>query len=299
MSDASEQFYYLDQTRNRQGPFAEADFRRLIADGTIRPESMIWYAGLADWLAAEPVEKFAHLFARRGPPPSPASPLFSAPIAAPAAVARVPAGAMVASLPVWGLFGRCLLLGIGSLFVIPAPWTGTSFYRYVGIHTALPDGRRLAFAGQAGDIWLVFIGIALLSLVGIFVPFGDLVAIPASWSLSVLVIRWFCAKLGSEDGSVKLAFTGRFWNYIGWNVLVYLSFITIIGWAWVFRFKMRWISQNVSGTVRFEFRGTGLAILWRTLVLALLGIFIIPIPWLLRWYMAWFISQLHAVSADA
>jgi hypothetical protein len=298
MSDASNQLYYYDRARNRQGPFAEAEFRRLIADGTIRRSSMIWYPGLADWRAAGEVDKFASLFAGQVPP-SPVSPAYSAPIADPAAMTKVPAGALTASLPVWGLFGRCLLLAIGSVFVIPAPWTATAFYRYVGTHTDLPGGKRLTFAGQAGDIWFIFVAIAALSFVGLLIPFGNIFVAPPTWALTVQVIRWFCAKLGSEDGSVKLAFTGGIWNYIGWSALLYLSFITIIGWAWVFKFMMQWICRNVSGTVRFEFSATGLAILWRSLVLGFLSILIIPIPWLVRWYMAWFISQLHVVPADA
>ncbi len=301
MSDASNQIYYYDQSKNRQGPLSEADFRQRIADGTVRRSSMIWYAGMADWRAAGEVDKFAAQFANQTPSqrPPPAASARIAPVAEPAVMSRVPVGALTASLPVWGLFGRCLLLAIGAMFVIPAPWTGTAFYRYVSTHTSLPDGKRFTFAGLAGDIWIVFVAIAALGLVGLVIPFGNLFALPPTWALTVQVIRWFCAKLGSEDGSVKLSFVGGIWNYIGWSALLYLSFITIIGWAWVFAAMMRWMCRHVSGTVRFEFRGTGLAILWRGLVMGLLGILIIPIPWLVRWYMTWFISQIHVIPADA
>jgi hypothetical protein len=294
MPEASELFWYFDQARVRHGPLAEADVVRLINERTIGPDSMIWYSGLPDWRPAGQVEKFATLFAGRMPPPPPA------PAFAPTTRGAIsPAGGLIATLPVWGLFGRCLLLTIGSLLVIPAPWTGTAFYRYVGTHIALPDGRRLTFSGQAGDIWLVFVGVSILGLAGLVIPYGNLLAMPFSWALVVVIIRWFCAKLGSEDGSVKLAFNGGIWNYIGWSLLLNLSFFTIIGWAWALRLMMRWICQNVSGTVRFDFHGTGLAILGRTLLLCLLSIFIIPIPWLTRWYMVWFISQIKAQPAGA
>jgi hypothetical protein len=292
MAEASEQIFYYDRDRNRHGPFSEADFIRLIGDGTVAADSMIWHAGLPDWRAAGQVDKFASLFAGHVPPPPPR---FSSPSVA----ATPPAGAMIVSLPVWGLFGRCLLVVIGSLFIIPAPWTSTMFYRYVSTHIALPDGRRVTFAGEPGDIWVVFIGLALLGFGGLLISGGNLFAAPLSWALSVLVFRWVCAKLGSEDGSVKLTFEGKVWGFIGWNVLLYLSFITIIGWAWVFKAIMRWICQNVHGTVRFEFRGTGLSILWRTLVLGFVSILIIPIPWLMRWYTAWLISQVHTVNPSA
>jgi len=292
MPEASELFWYFDQARVRHGPLAEDDIVRLIGDGSIGPDSMIWYSGLPDWRPAGQVDRFAALFTARTTPPAPA---FTP--ATPGTLS--PAGGLIATLPVWGLFGRCLLLTIGSLLVIPAPWTGTAFYRYVGKQTALPDGRRLTFSGQPRDIWPVFVGIAILGWAGLVLHFGNLLAMPFSWALTVLIIRWFCAKLGSEDGSVKLAFNGGIWNYIGWSLLLYLSFFTIIGWAWVIRLMMRWICQNVSGTVRFDFHGTGLAILGRTLLLGLLSIFIIPIPWLTRWYMVWFISQIKAQPAGA
>jgi hypothetical protein len=203
---------------------------------------------------------------------------------------------MICSLPVWGLFGRCLLLMIGDLLVIPAPWTATAFYRYVSTHTALPNGRRLTFSGQAGDIWYIFIALALISTwADLVIPYGNLIAIPFTWALSILVLRWFCAKLGSEDGFLRLEFVGGIWTFIGLNVLLYISFFTVIGWAWVLRSIMRWICQNVSGTVRFEFHGTGGAILWRSLVVGLCSILIIPIPWLVRWYMVWLISQVKAL----
>jgi hypothetical protein len=38
--------------------------------------------------------------------------------------------------------------------------------------------------------------------------------------------------------------------------------------------------------------------LWRTLVVVLLSILIIPIPWMMRWYMQWMLSQV-AVRTEA
>ena len=77
-----------------------------------------------------------------------------------------------------------------------------------------------------------------------------------------------------------------------------VSFVTIIGWAWVIKFTMQWICRNVRGTARFEFTATGLSVLWRTLVFALLSALVIPIPWILRWYTTWYISQVSVVNAD-
>jgi hypothetical protein len=280
MAESPEAFYYADAERNRQGPFTDAEIVRLIRDGTIGPDTLIWSAGLTDWRAAGQVGLFASLFARA---PAPAT-------------ASAPTGRLAADFPVWGLFWRTLVAGFGNVLVVPAPWTGTMFYRFMATHTALPDGRRFTFAGQPGDIWLVFVGIGLLSLVGACVAPAAVITVPVTAALSVALFRWFCGKLGTKDGPLNLRFTGGVWPYIGWVVLLYLSFITIIGWAWVLRFMMRWICQNIAGTIGFDFHASGWAILWRTLAFSLGAIFIIPIPWLLRWFAAWFVSEIEATD---
>jgi hypothetical protein len=57
---------------------------------------------------------------------------------------------------------------------------------------------------------------------------------------------------------------------------------------------MRWICRNIGGSRReLAFNGSGLALLWRTLVTGLACIFLIPIPWMIRWYTQWFVSQLE------
>jgi hypothetical protein len=63
---------------------------------------------------------------------------------------------------------------------------------------------------------------------------------------------------------------------------------------------MRWICRSIAGTRReIVFTGSGLEVLWRTLVFALGCAFIIPIPWLLRWYTEWYVSQFALVARGA
>jgi hypothetical protein len=63
---------------------------------------------------------------------------------------------------------------------------------------------------------------------------------------------------------------------------------------------MRWICRNVSGTRReITFNAKGWEMLWRTIAFALGCVFIIPIPWLLRWYAQWYVSQFALVERDA
>lgn len=290
MAEASEVFYYADSGRIRQGPYAEADIVRLIGAGTIGRDTPIWSAELVEWGAAGQIEKFASLFAGQAPAPMPVANL---------AFANLAVGYLSADLPVWGLFWRAVVVGLGNLVVIPAPWVNTMYYRFIGTHTALPDGRRFTFAGQPGDIWPVFVGTSLLALVAQISPYALWVTEPVTLVLAVLVMRWFCAKLGTADGSVNLRFTGGMWAYIGWIALLALSCLTIIGWAWVFRAIMRWKCQNVAGTLAFDFTGSGGSILWRTIVVALASMVVIPIPWMMRWYAIWLISQIQVSSARA
>jgi hypothetical protein len=281
--------YYLDGARNQQGPVATEEIARLIRSGTIRRDTMIWHAGLPDWQSAGQVSEFASLFAQ-GAPPRP-----------PAGTDGAPTDCLNSSLPVWGFFWRALVSTVASFFVIPAPWANTMIYRFISSHMLLPDGRRLKFFGSAGDIWYVLMALPLLSLIGMFLMLElevpawlvTVVRTPLTCMLLFPIYRWFTANLGSEDGSVKLAFTGGFWGFVGWWLLMFLSVYTIIGWAWVLRYTMRWICRNVHGTQGFEFIGTGWGILWRTIVFGLGSIFLIPFPWLLRWYTVWLVRQVR------
>jgi hypothetical protein len=290
-------FWFLDREHKQCGPVGEEEFVRLIRAGTIGRETQMWTAGMGEWRMAGQVDRFAPLFGASGPPVMPLG--GGAPSASSAAALSV-------SLPVWGLFGRALLVMIGHLLIIPSPWTSTSFYKWLCERVSLPDGRRLTFAGTPGDIWYVFIAWSVAIWIGQF-PYGDagqfhygeLVTIPLSWILGVLFLRWICAKVGTEDGSLRLAFEGRYLPYIGWNLLLMVSFITIIGWAWVVKFMMQWICRNVRGTAGFEFNATGLSILWRTLVFVLLCVLIIPIPWMMQWYTRWMISQVSVARASS
>jgi GYF domain 2 len=314
--------YYLDGARNQQGPVAVADIVGLIGNGTIRRDTLIWYAGMPDWRAAGQVSEFASLFAQATPPRPPAAALPPQPRQAqaqrypaaatdrmgpermaperifPAAADGAPSDRLIARWGVWGLFGRALLSGLGTLVIVPAPWTSTALYRYLGENTWLPDGRRLTFAGQPGDIWYIFVGIPLLFVLGL-IPFAFLITLPLVCFLNYLVFRWVCAKIGSEDGAVKLEFTGGFWGYFGWALLLGLSGITIIGWAWVAKFFFRWLCRNVSGTLNFDFVGTGWGILWRYFLVALASSLLIPIPWVIRWYSVWLVSQVRVENPAA
>lgn len=76
-------YYYLDGARNQQGPVPAEEIARLIRSGTIRRDTLIWYAGMPDWRPAGQVNEFASLFAQAAPPPRPSMPPPAFPAAPP------------------------------------------------------------------------------------------------------------------------------------------------------------------------------------------------------------------------
>jgi hypothetical protein len=76
--------WFYSEGGAQKGPVDDAAFRALVANGTIRPDSLVWHEGMADWQplsAAEP-----GLAPQVVPPPTPGA------AAAPAAGAPLPPG---------------------------------------------------------------------------------------------------------------------------------------------------------------------------------------------------------------
>jgi hypothetical protein len=79
--------------------------------------------------------------------------------------------------------------------------------------------------------------------------------------------------------------------------LLPLSILSIVGWAWVSTAWARWMCRHVEGSHReLVFNASGWSYLWRMLVVVLTSIFLVPIPWTLRWFTRWAVSQLALVE---
>ena len=125
----------------------------------------------------------------------------------------------------------------------------------------------------------------------------EYVAIAIQAYLSWMVVRWIAENLSSNGQQLPIAFNGSALGYVGWNLLLILSAITIIGPAWVITAWMRWNCANIEGTRReVVFNASGLEVLWRTIVFAIGCAFMIPIPWVMRWYAGWYVSQFALVE---
>ena len=131
-------------------------------------------------------------------------------------------------------------------------------------------------------------------------PFLQLVSVVGQALLGWMILRWVATKIASNGEPLPLRFEGSPLAYFGWYLATLVSAITIIGWAWVLTAWMRWICRNVQGSRReLVFNASGLDVLWRTLLFAVGCAFIIPIPWLLRWYSTWYVSQFALVPRTA
>lgn len=105
------------------------------------------------------------------------------------------------------------------------------------------------------------------------------------------------SKLASNGQPLPISFAGSPAVYCGWYVFMLVSALSIIGWAWVLAAWMRWICRNIAGTRReVVFTGSGLEVLWRSILFVLCCTVIIPIPWMLRWYAQWFAAQFALVQ---
>jgi GYF domain 2 len=290
----SNRSWFFAANGQQQGPYPEAQFRDLIARGTVNPQTLVWSEGMAGWVKAGEVPGL--MSGASAPPAMPGGgPMMNQ---GGYAAAGYGDGPLSFEAPIWGLLGRTLLMVLGVLLVIPAPWVATMFYRYIVQHVHVPSRPNLDFTGQPMDIWWVFMLLGLCSYAGqTGLSWLPLVLIPLQAYLSWMAIRWVASNISSNGQKLPIQFTGSLIGYIGWYVLLMVSFISIIGWAWVTSAWMRWNCRNVSGTQHeVIFTGSGLQVLWRTLVFGIACAFIIPIPWMLRWFGRWYTSQVALVE---
>jgi hypothetical protein len=303
MSDRS--WFYAAQGQ-QQGPFPEAQFRNLIARSTVTADTLVWTDGMAGWQRCGDIPGL--MSGRSGPPAMPQPRGQQASVTGQYGAADQYAGdrygtgdGRLSFEPgLWEFLGQSLLYGIGILLVVPAPWLATNFYRWAATRVRVPDRPNLAFTGQPMDIWYAFVGIGILIYLGTLGNIIHLIAFVGQAYLSWMILRWVASNLSSNGQPLPITFNGSVLTYIGWHVLLIVSGITIIGWAWVAVAQMRWICRNVGGTHReILFNATGLEMLWRTIVLGFACIFIIPIPWMMRWYAQWLASQFALVERAA
>src|SRR5436305_1160636 len=203
-------WYYAAQGQ-QQGPVFEDALRDLVARGAVTAETLVWSDGMAGWEKAGRVPGLIADIAGQ-------SPGFQPTYAGTAAA--IGEGALSANLERWPYLGWTLLFVLGELVVIPTPWTATALYRYVTGRIRAPGRPNLTFTGQPLDIWYVFIGMGVLTYVGMSDhPFVNLLALLGEAFLSWMIIRWAVTRLASNGQPIPLRFEGNPMVYFGWYVL--------------------------------------------------------------------------------
>jgi GYF domain 2 len=281
----SNRAWFYASEGQQYGPYPEVQLREFIARGTVTAGTLVWSEGMVNWQKAGEIPGL--LSGASGPPtlPHAGGSLMTGAIVAD--------GSLSADFGTWALLGRGLLVVIGDLTVIAAPWTKTGFYRWFVAHLRIPQRPGAVFTGKPGDIWYAFVVLALGIYAGlIHVSYLKFALIPVQAFCWWIIIRWFIANISPDGQQHPLTFTGSVWGYVGWYLLALVSFLTIIGWAWVFTAWGRWMCRNVDGTRReITFNASGWQMLWRTLLFSVAMVLIIPIPWALAWYARWSVSQ--------
>jgi hypothetical protein len=285
-------WFYASEGK-QQGPYPEAQFRDLIAGGIVRPDTLVWTEGMAGWQKAAEIPG---LMSGGGTPPI-------APAGGPPAMGSAGYGgggysgggaALSIDFGILEFTWRSIVTLIGMILVIPAPWVFVWYTQWIVSCVKVPGRPNMSFTGNAMTLVPWFFGFIVLVIAVNFIGIQSLntltsvIEIVLAW----LLIKWMVANLASNGQPLGLNFTGSVWAYIGWNLLFAISIITIIGWAWVAVAQIRWMCRNIAGTRRdIVFKGTGLEFLWRSIVTAILCVFIVPIPWMYRWMMGWMASQ--------
>lgn len=291
-------WFYASEGK-QQGPFPEGQFRDLVAQGVVRPDTLVWTEGMAGW------QKAAEIPGLIGGGAPPAVPAGGPPImggsgygGAGGYAAAASGGSLSVDFGILEFTWRTLALVIGSCFIIPVPWLFVWYTKWIVSCVRVPGRPNLSFTGSAMTLVPWYFGFIVLAIALGYVGSEILsnllfiVQVVLYW----LLIKWMVANLASNGQPLGLSFTGSVWAYIGWNLLFAISIITIIGWAWVAAAQMRWFCRSIEGTRReIVFKGSGLDILWRGILAAILCALIIPIPWVYRWIMNWFASQTELV----
>lgn len=277
-------FYAFDG--KQQGPYPDTEFRNLIARGVVTADTLVWSEGMAGWQRAGDIPDLDPGASR--PPAMPGSGV------SPVHGGGYGGGPLSIDFGILEFTWRSIVLMIGLLLIIPAPWALVWYMNWLVPCMQVPGRPNLSFTGSAMTIVPWYFGAVVLAIAVAFVGselLSNLMFL-VQMALYWLLMKWVLANLASSGQPLGISFSGSIWAYLGWSILGVLSIFTIIGWAWVYVAWLRWVCRNIQGTRReVFFIGAGLDFLWRAIVAAIASCFIIPIPWMYRWMSRWLASQ--------
>src|SRR6202012_3114907 len=155
--------WFFAANGQQQGPYQEAQFRELIARGTVTAQTLVWSNGMAGWQKAGDVPG---LMAGAGAPPAPPPrgvPQPSGPMMSGGNYASAAGSRLSIELGIWNLIWRGLVLSLGMILVIPTPWVIRWYTNWFVSCVRVPGRPNLSFTGKVGTIALwYFIPIAVV-----------------------------------------------------------------------------------------------------------------------------------------
>lgn len=277
----AERNWFFTSGDRQEGPLPESQLKSLIASGQVTANTLVWSEGMPEWRRAADIPGLMSVAPPSVPPAYPPLPGSGAYAGAPQSGFQD--GHLSSTFTVWGLFWRSIVYMLGIMLVVPAPWAATAFYRWAIAQIQVPGRPAIGFTGKPGDIWWAFVLTGLCIWLNQYLQaehhywYLTLVIDVAEWVLSWMILKWVVANISSDGRPLPLQFIGEVLPYVGWQLLLAVSFFTIIGWAWVTTAWTRWMCRNIEGTRReIIFTGTGWEVLWRVFVIAITAIFIIP-----------------------
>jgi hypothetical protein len=203
--------------------------------------------------------------------------------------------------------GLVTLLLYILIVTIPIAWLRTM--RWVARNIQVSTGSEVRFSATGLETYGVFaLAIVIASMQrlrpGEWFFGGTLLAqsITAAWwclaiainlALGYAITKWVIERFTGSSGT-QLTFTGSGLTYVGWQVLTWVSYLTIVGWAWVSAAFYRWLFRHVATEPvphEFSFTGTGGALLWRIIAFALGSIPIVTLPWTIAWLTRWYVES--------
>lgn len=177
----------------------------------------------------------------------------------------------------------------------PGAWVLAAACRWFCRNLRFSDHRHAAFSGEGAEIlgWWILCVVAGISWRGPGIEeiaLGVALYLLGLWG-SLNLMRWFVAHLDLNSGE-RLSFQGTYRELLGWEILLGLSILTIVGWAWVLAAMYRWMAHSTrAANAALRFHGLGGQILWRTVVAILFMLPVVTIPWALLWYTRWLVQS--------
>jgi hypothetical protein len=184
---------------------------------------------------------------------------------------------------------------LSVILAIAGAWIFAGACRWFCRYLRFSDDTRAGFSGRGEQIlgWWV-----LCVLAGrrwnVPAPEGVLLGIAlfflGLWG-TLNILRWLVGHV-ELSSSREFSFLGTYVELLQWEILLALSVLTIIGWAWVLAAMCRWMARSTRGNdIALRFHGVGQQILWRTAVAILFSIPVVTIPWVWLWYARWLVRN--------